>query len=267
VRADGDVGPVTTAHLQFLGTGTAFHTDGRGSQCVLVCPAASPAFLVDLGPTAMAAAVRYGVRTDRLDRLFITHLHGDHVAGWPFLLLHMNFVERRSRPFEVHGPVGLRDCLEGLMSLCYPDVLHDPQLGFDIVYHELPIVSRAGYDAGATGFDTEPMDHHPSSLGYRFRVDGTTVAVTGDTRWGECVGRLATSSDVLVIECSSVERHPHSHVCLDEIRDGRDVLGDCEVVLVHLTDEVAARLAADPIAGVVAAYDGMIYPLEHAADP
>jgi ribonuclease BN (tRNA processing enzyme) len=252
---------MVASQLHFLGTGTAFHTDGRSSQCLLARPASSPPFLVDLGPTAMAAMMRWQVATDELERLFVTHLHGDHVAGWPFLLLHLEFLDRRTRPFEVYGPRGVRACLEGLMSLCYPDVLEGPGLGFEVRYHEVAVASASGLKVGETSFDVEPMDHHPSSIGYRFDVDGRIVAVTGDTGWCEGLERLARSSDVLVVECTSVARVPHAHISLEEIREQIDRLGECEVVLIHLSDEVGAELAADPLPRVTASYDGMVYPL------
>ncbi len=246
--------------LQFLGTGTAFHTDGRGSQCILVQPGpvAGP-FLVDLGPTAMAAVMRLSVELDRLDRLFITHLHGDHVAGWPFLLLHLSFVERRSRPLDVHGPEGVRGCLEGLMQLCYRDIIDASKLGFEIRYHELPVTTSCGVDGGPLSFDVLPMDHHPSSIGYRFDLGGATLGVTGDTRWCANLEVLARGSQVFLIECTSVGKVEQAHVSLEEIREKVDSLGDCQVVLVHLPDAVAAELAADPIPRVTASYDGMIY--------
>lgn len=250
---------MATSQLQFLGTGTAFHTDGRGSQCILVHPASASPYLVDLGPTAMAAMMRYGVVTDTVERVFITHLHGDHFAGWPFLLLHMNFIDRRRRPLEVYGPPGVRECLGGLMALCYPDIIEDPKLGFELRYNEVPVEDVQGLTAGDTRFDVVPMDHHPSSIAYRFEVAGKKVGITGDTRWCDGLERLACESDVLIVECSSLTPHPHAHVSLDEIRSGIDRLDGCDVVLVHLTDEVAARLAADPIARVIASYDGMVY--------
>ena len=247
--------------LQFLGTGTAFHTDGRGSQCILVQPAApAPPFLVDLGPTAMAAVMRMGVELERLDRLFVTHLHGDHVAGWPFLLLHLNFIEKRSRPLDVHGPQGVRGCLEGLMRLCYRDIIEDTKLGFEIRYHELPVTTSSGLNAGAFNFDVLPMDHHPSSIGYRFDLGGKTLGVTGDTRWCANLEELARGSEVFLIECTTVNKVEQAHVSLGEIRERVDSLGDGQVVLVHLSDEVAAKLAADPIPRVTASHDGMIYP-------
>ncbi len=248
------------AQLQFLGTGTAFHTDGRGSQCILVQPAPpAPPFLVDLGPTAMAAVMRMGVDLERLGRLFITHLHGDHVAGWPFLLLHLNFVERRSRPLDVHGPEGVRGCLEGLMQLCYRDIVEGTGLGFEIRYHELPVTTGSGLDGGPFRFDVLPMDHHPSSIGYRFDLGGRTLGVTGDTRWCANLEALARGSDVFLIECTSVNRVEQAHISLVELRERVDSLGDRRIVLVHLPDEVAAGLAADPIPRVVASHDGMIY--------
>jgi ribonuclease BN (tRNA processing enzyme) len=252
---------MASSHLQFLGTGTAFHTDGRGSQCILVRPASAAPYLVDLGPTAMAAVMRYGVATDAVERVFITHLHGDHVAGWPFLLLNMNFIDRRTRPLDVYGPPGLRQCLAGLMALCYPDVIEDPKLAFAVRYNEVPVAEKGGFTAGDTRFDVVPMDHHPSSIAYRFDVAGKKVGITGDTRWCDGLERLARESDVLVVECSSLTPHPHAHVSLDEIRRGIDRLDGCDVVLVHLTDEVAVGLAADPIGRVIASYDGMVYPL------
>jgi len=246
--------------LQFLGTGTAFHTDGRGSQCILVQPApAAPPFLVDLGPTAMAAVMRMGVDLERLGRLFITHLHGDHVAGWPFLLLHLNFVERRSRPLDVHGPEGVRGCLEGLMQLCYRDIIDSTGLGFEIRYHELPVTASFGLDGGALRFDILPMDHHPSSIGYRFDLGGRTLGVTGDTRWCANLEALARGSEVFLIECTSVNKVEQAHVSLVELRERVDSLGDCRIVVVHLPDEVAAELAADPIPRVIASHDGMVY--------
>jgi ribonuclease BN (tRNA processing enzyme) len=251
---------VSHPRIRFLGTGTAFHTDGRGSQSILIEPDGEAPFLVDLGPTAVAALERFGVDYARVDRVFLTHLHGDHTAGWPFLLLNLRFVVARERPLDVYGPPGARSCLEGLMQLCYRDVLEGPGLGFEVRYHELPAQPACGLAAGRLRFDVVPMEHHASSLGYRFHTPRGSVAVSGDTRWCTALAQLARGSDVLIVECTEVEPVAHAHVSLREIRDGRASLGDCDVVLVHLTDEVAGALAVDPLPRVVAAYDGMDWP-------
>ncbi len=249
------------AHLRLLGTGTAFHTDGRGAQSILVHPGSDAPFLVDLGPTAMSTMMTHGIECGDISRLFVTHLHGDHTAGWPFFLLNLNFLSLRKELFQVYGPTGVKRTLEGLMDLCYGEIVESPGLGFALAYHELSIRESTGLDASGMVFDALPMEHHASSLGYRFDVCGTSVGVTGDTRWCDNLERLARSCDVLLIECTGVEEQAHAHVSLDEIRERGQGLGDCRVVLVHLTDEVAANLAADPLPRVVAGYDGMTIPL------
>ena len=244
-----------SGQILFLGTGTAFNDDGRGSQAIWLAPAGGPPFLVDIGPTAMSAARRYGAPLEQLDRLLVTHLHGDHTAGWPFLLLHWVFAVRRTRPFDVHGPSGTRECLEGLVRHCYGELLE--RHTFEIRYHEIPVESRDSLESGGLELDVYPMQHHASSIGYRLRVGELRVAVSGDTAWCDSLERLGQGSDLLILECTSAGPPLPAHVCLDEVRRGVERLGAARVVLIHLPDAVAAELARDPIPGVAAAHDGM----------
>ncbi|MCP3979840.1 MAG: MBL fold metallo-hydrolase [bacterium] len=246
------------AIVRVLGSGNAFCEGGRGFAGLWILTESDGAFLVDVGPSAMMGLA--GVAEDLVrstDRLFLTHLHGDHVAGWPFWLLHAHFRHRRRQPFDVFGPPGTQRVLEGLVDLCYPELLGEPR--FEIRYHEWPLEQR---DAVATGrglsVDAIPMQHHATSLGLRFRFDGRRVAVSGDTSWCAGLERLADDCDALILECSQLHPVPEvSHVSLEELRAGVDRLRAKRIVLVHLGDGVSERLAADPLPRVTVAHDGM----------
>ena len=64
---------------------------------------------------------RFGVDPGAIDTVFLSHLHGDHFAGLPFLLLEAQFVAQRSRPLTIVGPPGTRQRLLDALELLFPD--------------------------------------------------------------------------------------------------------------------------------------------------
>jgi ribonuclease BN (tRNA processing enzyme) len=248
-----------STRILFLGTGNAFNTDGRGSQSIWIEPAGRPAFLVDFGPTALAALACAEADLDRVAAVFFTHLHGDHIAGWPFLLLHAAFVSRRRKALHVFGARGTKRRLQVLADCCYEELISGKKLAFRLEHHEIPVRRANGRDAaGLLRYDAVPLDHHPTSLGFRFHLPGVTIAVSGDTRWCPALEELSRGADLLILECTCLEKPDYAHVSLEEVRAGIRRLEAKRVVLVHLPDAVARALAKRPIRGVEAADDGMI---------
>ena len=252
--------------LHFLGTGNAFNSDGRFSTAIQVHPTHTSPFLVDVGPTILTAMAKSKVDPDIHDKVFITHLHGDHIAGWPFLLLSLVYLSGRTRPLDVYGPQGTREHLENLTRYCYGEIFGGDGESFEVRYHELPVEEKLNCSAGeGLRFDVFPMDHIPSSIGYCFHSESQSLGVSGDTRWCPNVEKLAERSHVLALECTCLEPQTYAHISLEEIRRQRERLAASRIVLVHLEDSIATALAEDPIDGVVAAADGwtLELPPEH----
>jgi len=118
-----------------VGSGDAFCSGGRGHTCWLIDDAEGT-FMVDFGATALAALKRLGREPDGIGAVHFTHLHGDHIAGWPFLLVDAMYRSRRRSPLVVSGPPGTKDRLQALWSACYPAAAERP-LPFALEVREL----------------------------------------------------------------------------------------------------------------------------------
>src|SRR5437867_10378716 len=103
-----------TIELRFLGTGDAFGTGGRFQACVWL---RSGAFrcLIDCGATSLLAMRAAGLDPNEVDAVVISHFHGDHFGGVPYLVLEGQF-RGRTRPLVIAGPTGIRDRTHAAME-------------------------------------------------------------------------------------------------------------------------------------------------------
>src|SRR2546423_3004329 len=104
--------------VRFLGTGDAFGSGGRFQTCIHV-DTGSNAFLIDCGASSLVAMKRYEVDPARVSTVLVTHLHGDHFGGVPFLVLEGQF-SKRSAPLAVAGPPGTRERITAAMEVLFP---------------------------------------------------------------------------------------------------------------------------------------------------
>ena len=92
--------------LTFIGSGNAFGSGGRFNTCFLL-QGESRRLLIDCGATSLVALQRAGIDHNDIDGVVVSHLHGDHFGGLPFLLLDAQHLSKRERPLFLWGPPGL----------------------------------------------------------------------------------------------------------------------------------------------------------------
>ena len=105
--------------LTIIGSGDAFGSGGRFNTCFFL-ETAKAALLIDCGASALPALRGQGIDPNRIDAIVLSHLHGDHFGGIPFLLLDSQFLARREKPLMIAGPPGTRARLDAAMEVFFP---------------------------------------------------------------------------------------------------------------------------------------------------
>src|ERR687888_632079 len=89
--------------VRFVGSGDSFGSGGRFQTCILVDGPASR-IAIDFGTSSLIALAQQGIDHNSIDAIVLTHLHGDHCGGVPFLLIDAMLAAKRARPLTIAGP-------------------------------------------------------------------------------------------------------------------------------------------------------------------
>jgi len=215
--------------ITFLGTGNAFAPQ-RDWACILV----NDTILLDAGPSALVNMKRLRHSPAQLRHIFISHFHGDHFFGLPFLLLDMYFVSTTEEPLTLIGPPGIEEHVRQMMTLAYPDIM-DRGWPRPITFVEAQPEARQTVD-GLT-FSAVPVRHADDYLkpfAYRLYFDDGILANSGDTAVTPALQDLVAGARVVILEAASQEE---STVHLG-LRALRELLArmpkDSQVLLNHL---------------------------------
>src|SRR5512139_2513534 len=111
--------------VTFLGTADAFSAGGNHQAGYLVESAAA-SVLLDCGAGTLASMKQLGMDPLTIDLIALSHLHGDHFAGLPFLFLAYKYESPRERPLRIAGPPGTRERVWALFRAAYQGLAADP---------------------------------------------------------------------------------------------------------------------------------------------
>lgn len=161
--------------LTFLGTGSAYPSPHRGASA-LVLRTDGECWLFDCGEGTQTQLMRSQLRAGRITKVFISHLHGDHLFGLPGLLctvsLNTNPDPQQNLPcVDIYGPQGLRHFLRVTLGLT------GSQLLFPYAVHELEPTSDQSPEEGQLSLETttEHGPLHPQEqMGRSISLDAST---------------------------------------------------------------------------------------------
>jgi ribonuclease Z len=247
-------------HVGMCGTGSPLPNADRAGACNVVI-AGNRVFIVDAGEGGARNVQLMGIPPARIERLFLTHFHSDHIDGLgPMMLLRWTGASAHM-PLPVHGPDGVADVIAGF------NAAYSADNRYRVAHHGAAIVPPSGGGATPVPFELEGesavvfddegvkvtafrVDHRPvePAVGYRFDYKGRSVVISGDTGKSASLVAAAKGTDLLVHEALQPEMVKAMTAALDAkgLRNTAKITRD--ILDYHASPEQAADAAK--VAGV-----------------
>lgn len=146
--------------LLFLGTGAGMPSKQRNTSALVLklLEERGTVWLFDCGEATQHQILHTTVKPRKIEKIFITHMHGDHIFGLPGLLGSRSF-QGGDETLHIYGPAGIREFVEMALTLSRT------HLTYPIVYHEL--ADGLLFEDELMVVETRLLDHVIPSYGFR----------------------------------------------------------------------------------------------------
>ncbi len=206
-------------HITLCGAGGPLPDPVRSGPCVAVV-AGDSLYLVDAGSGAARNLAMGRLPPARVEGVFLTHFHSDHIDGLGELGLQRWTGGSHRLPLPLYGAEGIEEIAQGLnqayrLDAVYRTAHHGPEVvpptgsGFRAISFLEPAAGegRVVLDESGLRVTMFKVEHPPISpaVGYRFDYAGRSVVVSGDTSKSANLEFFASDVDLLVHEALSPE--------------------------------------------------------------
>ena len=201
-------------HAYVCGSGSPMPDADRAGPCIAVL-AGNQAFVFDAGSGSIRKLMRMGFPIEKLQGVYLTHLHSDHIDGLGELMLQAWIAGARATPIPINGPAGTDKVVAGFAEAYATDE------GFRVAHHGTKIANPAGYggiariialpngtnsqlvyDQAGVRITVIRVNHAPIAPAFGYRIDykGRSIALSGDTVYAPSFVTASKGADVMFHE-------------------------------------------------------------------
>ncbi|MBR3153069.1 MAG: MBL fold metallo-hydrolase [Clostridia bacterium] len=197
-------------------------TVGTGSISVKqrsACSLIDDKILVDCGNGIVKTLLEQNIDVNKIYTLLITHLHGDHFADIPFLIMQRNFCPAENE-LNIFCPVGTEEIVGKIFSLIYSDTT-DWTVSRDrakIKFTEFDSLENREVTDGYF-VNSYVVDHGNFKPAYGFIISNgdKKIGVSGDSTYCENIEKIVSNSDISILDMSFIESGP-KHMGVNDIK-------------------------------------------------
>ncbi len=242
--------------VNFVGSGDAFGSGGRFNTCILV-DGPGIRFTIDFGASSLIGLNAQEIAHNSIDAILLTHIHADHSAGIPFMLMDAMLGAKRDRPLTIAGPKNLKARLDETAEVLFPG-MNAMEPKFPVNYVELPV----GETTDVLGLQVSPFaakhtwQTDPTVL--RVGVGDKVVTYTGDGDWTPEMAKATKGADLFIAECYFHTKPIKWHLNYFAIQEHKEEFGAKRMILTHMGPEMLAMADKVP---EECAHDGLVIEL------
>ncbi|ETN92621.1 ribonuclease Z [Gammaproteobacteria bacterium MOLA455] len=206
-------------HISLCGAGGPMPSDNRSGPCVAVM-AGEQLFVVDAGTNGARNLGRMGFNQGKIEALFLTHFHSDHIDGLGEMAMLRWVADNNSGPLPVYGPAGVAEIVSGFNRAYAQDAVHRTD------HHGVKVAPPSGagmspkdfalpkIGESVTVYSNENLqiemisaDHFPvtPAVAYKFTYKGRSLLISGDTVKSPSIEKHSAGVDLLVHEALSTK--------------------------------------------------------------
>ena len=250
LESQGPITPTGDSGLRVLLLGTAagptFSTQRLGIATLVL--AGPERLLFDCGRGLTTGMSALSINPADVTKVFLTHLHSDHIIALPELYLFPWASQGRSTPLQVWGPYGTRSMMKHLQEAFVFDIHIRRDVDEKFSPEGIRVVAtdiRQGvvYEANGVKVTAFLVDHGPVKPAFGYRVDyrGHSVVLSGDTTPSDNLVRFSQGVDLLIHERGRSKQDPLLDGPPDELLpDSRTTRGQAKTIADHHTDGLEA---------------------------